>query len=112
MSRVRLSQTFDGGVITGNFEGPALIELLTQAGVQKPRDEGGALKLIIRATATDGYSVVLSFAEVDPSITPAPAVIAIACNGEAISPTLLLPFDKVSARYVHELSSIEVLTVR
>lgn len=62
------------------------------------------------ATGTDGYSVVLSLAEVDPSFHGGQVLVADARDGQPLGTTcpfqLIVPEDKRPARWVQNLDSI------
>jgi hypothetical protein len=73
---------------------------------------GKALANCIVASGSDGYSVVLSIAEVDPSIHGGDVLVADMCDGKPLAKSgpfqLIVSEDKRTARWVHNLVSISL----
>src|SRR5262245_48087454 len=65
MPRVKVDQTEDGRPVV--YEGVLVTEILTRAGAPQGADlRGNALASYVLVSATDGYQVVFSLAELDP----------------------------------------------
>ncbi len=66
----------------------------------------------IVATGSDGYSVVLSLAEVDPEFHPGQVLVTDARDGKPLEKNgpfqLIVSDDKRPARWVHNLVSIRL----
>jgi len=100
------------------FEGVAVRDVLTKAGV--PLGEalrGKALARIIIATAPDGYQGVFGIAEVDAAFTDQIILIADRRDGERLLPDtgplqLVVPLDKRPARWVRQVTKIEVRDIK
>ena len=64
------------------------------------------------ATGSDGYSVVLSLAEVDPAFHENQVIVADHRDGQPLGKNgplqLIVPGDKRPARWVHNLVSISL----
>jgi hypothetical protein len=93
------------------YSGVPLSDLLTHIGV--PADpHGKEMRLYVTAHGSDGYFVVLSAAEVNPSIHPGEVIVADALEGKPIAETgplqLIVSEDKRPARWVHNLVEIRV----
>lgn len=109
--------TSDHGLKT-TFEGVALRDILTKAGV--PLGEalhGKALARIIIATATDGYQVAFAIAEVDAGFTDQVILVADRRNGQPLLPDtgplqIVVPLDKRAGRWVRQVTKLEVRDVK
>lgn len=109
--------TTDRGLKT-TFEGVALRDVLAKAGV--PLGEalrGQALARIIIATATDGYHVVFAIAEVDAAFTDQVILLADKRDGRPLLPDtgplqVVVPQDKRPARWVRQVTKLDVRNVR
>jgi hypothetical protein len=77
---------------------------------------GEAMTSYVIATGTDGYSVVLSLAEVDPSFHEGQVIVADRCDGQPLGKNgpfqLIVSNDKRPARWVHNLVSIALQHAR
>jgi len=73
---------------------------------------GVALTTYELAQAKDGYQVVFSFGELDASMGNEKIVVADRQNGNPIPLCLICPDDKVGARSVKMLSTLEVVRLR
>jgi DMSO/TMAO reductase YedYZ molybdopterin-dependent catalytic subunit len=97
------------------YEGVSLAELLKQAGVpQGSKLRGAALATYLEATGADGYTVVFSLEETDPSIQDPDILVADGLNGKPLDNKagplrLVVPRDKRGARWVRMLTSIKVM---
>ncbi len=69
-----------------------------------------ALTTYLIASGSDGYSVVLSLAEVDPNFRDGPVLVADTRDGQPLAKSgpfeLIVPGDKRPARWVHNLNFI------
>jgi hypothetical protein len=94
-----------------NYSGVPLATLLAKvnAPVGKQLQKEAFMNYII-AVGSDGYSVVLSLAEVDPSFRSGQVIVADARDGQPLGTSgsfeLVVSEDKRPARWVHNLSSI------
>jgi len=72
--------------------------------------DGEAMTSYVVATGSDGYSVVLSLAEVNPEFHAGRVLVADARDGKALEKNgpfqLIVSDDKRPARWVHNLVSI------
>ena len=100
------------------YEGVWLHEVLKRAGV--PQGEalrGKALAGYVLAQAQDGYQVVFSLGELDPSFIDNEILLADTANGKALFGAqgrfrLVVPKDKPGARSVRMLTELEVVQLR
>ncbi|NIJ52658.1 molybdopterin-dependent oxidoreductase [Dyadobacter arcticus] len=96
------------------FSGVALIEILEKAGVTtgaKLRGENLAKYLLI--SASDGYEVLYSLAEIDPDFTDQVILLATTKDGQPLANgegpfRIITPNDKKPARWIREVRSIKV----
>lgn len=97
-----------------NYEGVLLADLLAKYGAPLGRDlRGPALANYVVATGADGYKVVYSLAELDPTFHPGDVVIADTMDGKPLDAhtgpfRLVATEDKRPARGVRNLVSIEL----
>jgi DMSO/TMAO reductase YedYZ molybdopterin-dependent catalytic subunit len=103
----------------GTYEGVWLHEILKKAGVPLgERLRGKALATYVLAEARDGYAVLFSIGELDPSFASSSQVLlADMRNGGPLDPDqgpfrLVGASDKPGARSVRMLVRIEVVQVR
>jgi DMSO/TMAO reductase YedYZ molybdopterin-dependent catalytic subunit len=100
------------------YEGVWLSEVLKRAGVPQGGDlRGKALATYVLAQAEDGYQVLFSLAELDPSFIDNQILLADTANGKPLFGAqgrfrLVVPKDKPGARSVRMLNKIEVVQVR
>jgi len=96
------------------YEGVLLADLLTKYGAPLGKDlRGPALANYVVATGADGYKVVYSLAELDPSFHPGDVIIADTMEGKPLDAhtgpfRLVSTEDKRPARGVRNLVSIEL----
>jgi DMSO/TMAO reductase YedYZ molybdopterin-dependent catalytic subunit len=110
-------KTIGNGVLTV-YDGVWLHEVLKRAGA--PQGEtlrGKALAGYLLAEASDGYQVVFSLGEVDPSFIDNEILIADTANGKPLSGAqgrlrLVVPKDKHASRSVRMLTKLEVVPLR
>lgn len=95
--------------------GVPLLALLREAGAMPAKPLHGAqLARIVRASARDGYRVVFSLAELDPTLGNARVFVVDACAGKPLDEhegplRLLVPGDARPARGVRQLQAIDVI---
>lgn len=100
------------------YEGVWLHEVLKRAGVpQGSQLRGKALAGYVLARAQDGYEVVFSLAELDPSFIDNEILLADTANGKPLFGAqgrfhLVVPKDKPGARSVRMLTGLEVVQLR
>ena len=100
------------------YEGVWLHDVLKKAGVPQGSElRGKALTSYVLAEAQDGYQVVFSLGELDPSFIDNEILLADTANGKPLFGAqgrfrLVVPKDKPGARSVRMLTRIEVVQVR
>jgi len=100
------------------YEGVPVEEILKKAGLPLGKDlRGKALAIYLLAEAKDGYQVVFSLGELDPSLSGERAIVADRREGQALSDyegplRLVLDGDKRPARSVRMLEKLEVVRLR
>lgn len=76
------------------------------------RHKMGQLNAIVLALSEDGFQVVLSLAEIDPEFGACAAMLATRYNGELLErPTLVVPGDCRSSRYVRGVCRLSLVTI-
>jgi len=96
-------------------EGVLVAELLKRAGAPLGKAlRGNALASYVVASATDGYRVVFSLAELDPEFTGSEIIVADRTNGDALLPDqgplrIIVPKDLAGARSMRMLERIELV---
>jgi hypothetical protein len=93
------------------YSGVPLATLLAQANVPLGKElRGEPLTSYLLASGTDGYSVLLSLAEVDPNFHAGQVIVADTRDGQPLGDhgpfELIVSDDKRPARWVHNLNSI------
>jgi DMSO/TMAO reductase YedYZ molybdopterin-dependent catalytic subunit len=100
------------------YEGVWLHEVLKRAGVPQGGElRGKALASYVLAEAEDGYQVVFSLGELDPTFIDNEILLADTANGKPLFGAqgrfrLVVPKDKPGARSVRMLTKIEVVQLR
>jgi hypothetical protein len=102
---------------TGVYEGVAVREILTRAGV--PADDalrGADLAKAVVVAGADGYRVAFGLAEFDPGFTDRVSILADTKDGQPLSGNaapyqLILADEKRPARWVRQVVTIEVVGV-
>ena len=100
------------------YEGVWLHEVLKRAGAPLGGDlRGKALTSYVLAEAQDGYQVVFSLAELDPTFIDNEVLLADTANGQPLSGAqgrfrLVAPKEKHGSRSVHLLTKLEVVQAR
>ena len=116
MPRATVKTTNNGMETT--WEGVWLHEILKRAGVPLGNElRGKALASYLLVEAKDGYQVVFSVAEIDPSFTDNQVLLADKADGKSILGSqgpfrLVAAKDKPGARSVRMLTRIEVVALR
>jgi DMSO/TMAO reductase YedYZ molybdopterin-dependent catalytic subunit len=108
----------EGGDEENTYEGVLLYDILKQAGA--PLDKhlmGKALASYVLAEARDGYQVVYTLAELDPSFTDKKIIVADTVNGKPLFQyqgplRLVVPGEKKAARSLRMLEKITVVRLR
>ena len=107
-----------GGANEMVYEGVWLHDVLKKTGVPLGGDlRGKALTSYVLAEAQDGYQVVFSLAELDPTFLDNQVLLADSVNGQPLSGAqgrfrLVAPKEKHGSRSVHLLTKLEVVQVR
>lgn len=97
------------------YEGVPLEDLLRKAGVPQGEElRGKAMTTYVLGTASDGYRVVFSLAELDSGFTDSDVIVADTLNGAPLGPNegplkLVAPHDKRPARWIRMVKSLTVL---
>lgn len=102
------------GVLTGRYTGVLVWTLLQQAAITlSPGIKYDVMRHTIVVASSDGYTTVLSVAEIDPELGDERAIIAYAKDGQPLSDKrgfarLVLPADKSAGRAISGVASITV----
>lgn len=105
-----------GGEFT--YEGVSLFEVLKRAGAPNGGSlRGAALSTCVIAKASDGYQVIFTLGEIDPSFGNGVILIADHRDGAPLTGNqgalrLLLPNDHEGARSVRMLETIELMRLK
>jgi hypothetical protein len=99
------------------YSGVPLATLLQKVNAPLGKElRGEAMTSYVVAVGSDGYSVVLSLAEVDPEFHPGQVLVADAREGKPLEKNgpfqLIVSDDKRAALWVHNLASIELRYAR
>jgi DMSO/TMAO reductase YedYZ molybdopterin-dependent catalytic subunit len=100
------------------YEGVSLFEVLKKAGVPFGEElRGKALSNYVLAKASDGYQVIFTPGEIDPSFGNQTILIADHLDGSPLSGNqgplrLVAPNDKAGARSVRMLEALEFVRLR
>ncbi len=117
MPRTKVSVKDENGV-TITYEGALVSEILKKAGAPLGGDlRGTALTTYVVASATDGYAVVFSLAELDPAMTNSEIIVADMVNGKPLAASqgpwrIATPKDTRPSRAVRQLERIEVVRLK
>jgi hypothetical protein len=99
---------------SSTYGGVALRDVLTAQGVPTGHDlRGKAMARCVVVDASDGYRVVFSLAELDPSFTDRIVLVADTRDGAPFDTHdgpyhLIVPGDKREARWVREVTAVDV----
>ncbi len=102
------------GALSGSFGGVLLWSVLQQAGIKTdPAIKNDIVRHVVVVTGKDGYSAVLSVAEIAPEFGGDQAMIATARDGKPLAgpdgfARLIVPGDKAAGRAVENIATIEV----
>jgi DMSO/TMAO reductase YedYZ molybdopterin-dependent catalytic subunit len=102
------------GVLTGKFTGVLLWTLLQRAVIRvSPEIRNDVMRHTILVTSSDGYTTVLSAAEIDPEFGGERAIVAYAKDGQLLTDKrgfarLIFPADQSAGRAISGVSSIIV----
>lgn len=101
------------GTLSGSFTGTSLWALLQQAVLKSVGNRrNDVIRRIITITGSDGYSTVLSAAEIDPEFGAEQALLAYERDGKPLAgpgfARLILPGDKSAGRAINGVTSISV----
>lgn len=112
--KVKVSEA-DGSQV--EYEGVLLKEVLQRAGAPVGKLRGKSLSSYIVAKAADGYQVVFTLPEIDAEFVNEPILIADKRDGKPLAGSmgpfrLTIPNDKVGARSIRMLSSIELVRIQ
>ena len=105
----------EGGKAT--YEGVSLRDLLNRAGAPLDKQlRGKMLASYLIAKAKDGYRVVFTLPELDAAFANEPVFVADKRDGKALSDSqgpfrLVWPNDKVAARSIRMLESVELVKI-
>jgi len=96
-----------------SYSGVPLETLLAKANAPVGKEfRKEALRTYLLASGTDGYSVLLSLAEVDPTFHAGQVIVADTREGQPLGKNgpfqLIVPGDSRPARWVHNLNSIKL----
>jgi DMSO/TMAO reductase YedYZ molybdopterin-dependent catalytic subunit len=114
LPRVTLSATDEGGH-TDTYGGVSLRDLLTKLGAPAGAPvRGKAMTSYVLIGAADGYHVLFTLPELDPSYTDHVVLIADTKDGAPIAADgggpyrLVVPFEKRQARWVKSVTSVSL----
>jgi len=101
------------GTLSGSFTGTSLWGLLQQAVLKSVGNRSNdVIRQVITITGSDGYSTVLSAAEIDPEFGAEQALLAYERDGKPLAgpgfARLILPGDKSAGRAISGVTSISV----
>jgi hypothetical protein len=100
------------------YEGVPVIELLKKAGAPSgSKLRGKALTIYVVAKAHDGYQVLYSLAELDPSLTSGRFIVADKRNGKPLFDyqgplRIVAGSDKEAARSIRMLEELEIVQLK
>jgi hypothetical protein len=116
LPRTRVEVQEDGRTLT--CEGVLVGEILTRAGAPLRKElRGNAIASYVLASASDGYQVVFSLAELDPAFTSNDIIVADTIDGKPLFACqgplrIVSPKDARGARSIRMLQRIEVVRLR
>ena len=96
------------------FKGVQLVDVLDSAGVTLGGQlRGKNLMKYVHIKALDGYEIIFSLSEIDPSIAGQTIILAYQVDGAALPKgegpfRIVVPGDKKHARWIREISSIHI----
>jgi DMSO/TMAO reductase YedYZ molybdopterin-dependent catalytic subunit len=104
--------------VTHTYDGVLVGDLLARAGAPLgDRFRGPAVSTYVLATASDGYEVVYSLAELDPAFTHSEVIVADTVDGGPLDATtgplrVVVPGDVRPARSIRMLQRLEVVQIK
>jgi len=113
--RTRVEVKDEGRTIA--YEGVLVSEVLRRVGAPLAGElRGNALTTYVVASATDGYQVVFSLAELDPQLTGSEIIVADTVDGRALLEhqgplRIVAPKDSRSSRSIRMLERLELVRV-
>jgi DMSO/TMAO reductase YedYZ molybdopterin-dependent catalytic subunit len=117
MPRTRVEIKDENGQAV-KYEGVLVGELLKRAGATLgPEIRGNAVATYVVASASDGYQVVFSLAELDPAFTGSEIIIADTIDGKPLFAyqgpfRIVAPKDTRAARSIRMLQQLEVVRLK
>jgi hypothetical protein len=102
---------------TDSYTGVSLHDLIVHAGAPSGEPvRGKAMLSAIVVGASDGYHVIFALPELDPSYTDHVAVLADTRDGAPIGTAagpyrLVVPFEKRQARWIKNVTEVELVNV-
>lgn len=99
------------------FEGIPVADLLKLAGVEVSKMKGSQMTQVLSVEAADGYEVVFALAEFDPDFANRQVILADKRDGKPLDAKegpwrIVAPGDKRPARWIRQVTSIKVVTVK
>jgi hypothetical protein len=116
MPRTRLEVKDEGRTVV--YEGVLVGEILKRAGSPVgPEMRGNAISSYVLASASDGYQVVFSLAELDPAFTSNDVIVADTIDGKPLFAyqgplRIIAPKDARAARSVRMLQRLDVVRLK
>ena len=117
LPRTRVEVKTEDG-ITNVYEGVLIGELLKRAGAPLGSElRGNAVASYVVASASDGYQVLFSLAELDPAFTSNDIIVADTIDGKPLFAyqgplRIVAPKDSRAARSIRMLEKLEVVRLR
>ena len=113
----RATASISGNGLTTTYEGVWVSDVLKKAGVPIGSLRGASLSTYVIASASDGYQVLFSIAELDPEMTEGKVLLADKANGQSLygeqgTFRLVTPNDKRGARGIRMLTSLNVVQLK
>jgi DMSO/TMAO reductase YedYZ molybdopterin-dependent catalytic subunit len=114
--RTRVEMKDEGRTVV--YEGVLVAEVLKRAGTPLGSDlRGNAMATYVLASASDGYQVLFSLAELDPAFTGNDIIIADTIDGKPLFAyqgplRIVAPKDSRAARSIRMLQRLEVVRLR
>jgi DMSO/TMAO reductase YedYZ molybdopterin-dependent catalytic subunit len=114
--RTRVEMKDEGRTVV--YEGVLVAEVLKRAGAPLGSDlRGNAVATYVLASASDGYQVLFSLAELDPAFTGNDIIIADTIDGKPLFAyqgplRIVAPKDSRAARSIRMLQRLEVVRLR
>jgi hypothetical protein len=99
------------------FEGIPVADLLKLAGVEVSKMKGPQMTQVLSVEAADGYEVVFALAEFGPDFANRQVILADKRDGKPLDAKegpwrIVEPGDKRPARWIRQVTSIKVVTVK